>query len=99
MVHKNIDDDILIKGSCDSSISKIKKPVEKTLGLEGNVDILSVGTGINDAKLSVGGVEIKEYLNYVFDQEYSLSELEKQKKEFKNIFFDDNHTFEKTTVN
>jgi hypothetical protein len=44
-------------------------------------------------------LEIKEYLNYVFDQEYSLSELEKQKKEFKNIFFDDNHTFEKTTVN
>ncbi len=39
--------------------------------------------------------EIKEYLNYVYDQEFSLSEMETQKKEFKDNFFDDNHITEK----
>lgn len=37
-------------------------------------------------------IEIKDYLNYVYDQEFSLSELETQKKEFKDTFFDDNQT-------
>ena len=32
--------------------------------------------------------EIREYLNYVHDQENSLSEFESQKKEFKDAFFD-----------
>lgn len=67
MVNENIYDDILINGSVDSTVCKIKKPVEKTLALEGNVDILSVGTGINDAKISVGGVEINEYINGEYD--------------------------------
>lgn len=61
MVNRNIFDDVLIHGSVDSTVSKIKKPVEKTLALEGNVDILSVGTGINDAKLSVDGIDIRPY--------------------------------------
>lgn len=34
--------------------------------------------------------DIREYLNYVYDQENSLSEFESQKKEFKDTFFDDN---------
>ena len=32
--------------------------------------------------------EIHEYLNYVYDQEKSLSQIETQKKEFKDAFFD-----------
>ena len=32
--------------------------------------------------------EMRDYLNYVHDQENSLSEFESQKKEFKDAFFD-----------
>jgi hypothetical protein len=31
---------------------------------------------------------VRDYLNYVHDQENSLSEFESQKKEFKDTFFD-----------
>jgi hypothetical protein len=34
-------------------------------------------------------LEIRDYLNYVHDQEKSLSELESQKKKYKDTFFDE----------
>jgi hypothetical protein len=46
------------------------------------------GTFINLTELSQEIVEnMKNYINYVNTQEYNLNYLEKQKEEFKNIYF------------
>jgi hypothetical protein len=46
------------------------------------------GTFINLTDLSSTTIELlKTYINYVNTQEYNLNALEKQKEEFKNIYF------------
>ena len=46
------------------------------------------GTFINLTDLSSNTIELlKTYINYVNTQEYNLNALEKQKEEFKNIYF------------
>ncbi len=46
------------------------------------------GTFINLTELSQDIIEnLKTYINYVNTQEYHLNYLEKQKEEFKNIYF------------
>jgi hypothetical protein len=46
------------------------------------------GTFINLTDLSQNMIELlKTYINYVNTQEYNLNTLEKQKEEFKNIYF------------
>jgi len=46
------------------------------------------GTFINLTELSQEIIEnMKNYINYVNTQEYHLNYLEKQKEEFKNIYF------------
>jgi len=46
------------------------------------------GTFINLTELSQEIIEnMKSYINYVNTQEYHLNYLEKQKEEFKNIYF------------
>jgi hypothetical protein len=46
------------------------------------------GTFINLTELSQEIIEnMKNYINYVNTQEYNLNYLEKQKEEFKNIYF------------
>ena len=46
------------------------------------------GTFINLTELNVCMIDnLKNYINYVNAQEFNLNELEKQKEEFKNIYF------------
>lgn len=46
------------------------------------------GTFINLTDLSSEIINnLKSYINYVNTQEYNLNELERQKEEFKNIYF------------
>jgi hypothetical protein len=46
------------------------------------------GTFINLTELNARMIDnLKNYINYVNAQEFNLNELEKQKEEFKNIYF------------
>jgi len=46
------------------------------------------GTFINLTELPESMIEnLKNYINYVNTQEHNLNQLEKQKEEFKNIYF------------
>ena len=65
MVSKNIHDNLKIHGSVDSTVALIEKPTEKTLALEGTVNIVT-GTGPgshNTAELTIQGTAIREHVN------------------------------------
>ncbi len=68
--------------------------------LNGNKDVIlnenKYGVHVNLTELNKNVIEeIKMYINYVNNQESTLNEIEKQKENFKNIYFSkdnkDNH--------
>ena len=61
--HKNIQDDIQIIGRSDSTLSQVKKPLNKQLQMEGTVNFISVGdsTGTNAAGITIDGVKHNDY--------------------------------------
>ena len=66
MVSKNIHDDLKIHGSSDSTVAYIQKPVEKTIALQGTVNIVSGGAGThNSAELTISGVAVRQHVNGV----------------------------------
>jgi hypothetical protein len=61
MVNKNFYDDIKIHGRPDKIECVIRKPLEKTLAMEGTVDIISVAAGVDQdaAGITLDGVPLE----------------------------------------
>jgi hypothetical protein len=76
-----------IEGMSKTHHIEILKILKKNSGIKLNENKSGVFINLSFLPNSVLD-EIKEYLNYIQDQEVSLSELEVQKDSYKNSFFE-----------